>query len=571
MSTPSLAEAGPLPLAADGTSGATGLHPAVAAVGSALLLWTTFPPADWGWFAWVALVPLFLLVVSRRSRLSLYLGAWAGGFVFWGLAVQWVRLTDESAWLGWLAMAGALSVFWPLFLALSRLAVLRLRLPLMVAAPVVWVALEYARAYILSGFPWYYLAHSQHLTLPVIQVADVAGSLGVSVVIAVVNAWVVDLLTLPLLRPTPRGARPTPRQWFRFGVVAVLVGGTLGYGAFRLGTSRFRPGPRVALLQSSLLQHLKESRDPDDIVAIYRNLVDRALRAENRPDLVVWPETSYPFSYVTIDPATGPEELASQAREINPKFTTAQRIEQRNKIAAHLHAWADQAGVPMLVGGITGVHRPGGYSKYNSAMLFAPGVATAQVFHKMHLVPFGEYVPLIGTFPWLTMLTPYRGSQVPSLAFGREATTLTLGPYRLAPVICFEDTVPHVVRQFFRDTKDGRPPDLLVNMSNDGWFQGSSEHDMHLAVSVFRCVENRVPLVRAANTGVSAIVDGNGRVLASLPKLKEAVLAGIVPLDDRSGVYSAWGDWLGQSCLAVTIGLIPLAMLRSRLRPRLAV
>jgi apolipoprotein N-acyltransferase len=559
MSSPSLAEAAPEPNDAGGTRVRSGPHPVTLAVGSALVLWTAFPPADWSWLAWVALVPLFLLVPSRRPALSLYLGAWAGGMVFWSLAIQWVRLTDPSAWLGWLVMALALSVFWPAFLALTRLAVHRLRLPLMIAAPVVWVALEYVRAYFATGFPWFYLAHSQHAVLPVIQLADLTGSLGVSAVVALVNAWLVDVLTLPLLRPTPLGARLTRVQSLRLAAVATVLAATLGYGAFRLGTARFRDGPRVALIQSSFVQRLKESKRLDDLVAAYRALIDRAARAVKRPDLIVWPETSYPYGYVAIEPGLDDDTLDRQAKTLSKTLTAAQRRLQRDRIAADLHAWTDLVGIPMLVGSVTYDHRRDGLSRYNSAILFQPGLATIQCFHKLHLVPFGEYVPLIKVLPWLTVLTPYHGTHVPSLNPGRDPVWLELGPYRLAAAICFEDTVPQAVRRFFRESKDGRHPDVLINMSNDGWFQGSSEHEMHLAVSVFRAVENRVPLARAANTGVSAIVDGNGRVVVSLPTLKEGVLVGLIPLDDRAGLYSHWGDWLGLSCLAVSIGLLPLA------------
>jgi apolipoprotein N-acyltransferase len=173
-------------------------------------------------------------------------------------------------------------------------------------------------------------------------------------------------------------------------------------------------------------------------------------------------------------------------------------------------------------------------------------------------------VPLVVTFPWLTVLTPYRGEYVPSLAFGAGPRWLELGPYRFAAAICFEDTVPQVARRFFSEVPDGRQPDVLVNLSNDGWFGGSSEHEMHLAASIFRAVEFRVPLARAANTGISAIVDGNGRVLQALHTLEEGVVSGVVPLDDRTSHYTVWGDWLGLSCLAVTIGLVPLGLFRPR-------
>ena len=168
MSSRTLAEAGPRAVDSPAAAGrAPGRTRCVSGLASGLLLWFAFPPADWGWLAWVALVPLFLpgrepAVAAGRSTAGPGRGAASSG----SSSIQWVRLTDETAWLAWLVMALALSLWWPAFLALARLAVLRLRLPLMVAAPVVWVGLEYVRAYVLTGFPWYYLAHSQHRVLP---------------------------------------------------------------------------------------------------------------------------------------------------------------------------------------------------------------------------------------------------------------------------------------------------------------------------------------------------------------------------------------------------------------------
>ncbi len=146
MSPPAVAEAGPKASDSSPVAASTGVHPVVSSLVSAALLWSAFPPTNWGWLAWVALAPLFLLIKSRRSRAAIYAGAWAGGFAFWLLSIQWIRLTDESAWLAWVVMALALSAWWPAFLLLARLAVLRLRLPIMVAAPILWVGLEFVRA-----------------------------------------------------------------------------------------------------------------------------------------------------------------------------------------------------------------------------------------------------------------------------------------------------------------------------------------------------------------------------------------------------------------------------------------
>ncbi len=344
-------------------------------------------------------------------------------------------------------------------------------------------------------------------------------------------------------------------------MLAALIVATVGYGAFRLGTARFRPGPRLALMQSNLLQSRKMSADEAELLEGYRRLVEKAVRGPSLPDLIVWPETSYPYPpFIVRDPRLDAEAFERQVGRLASKRTAADWMAWMGTISGHLHGWTDELKVPMLVGALTYDFHPDGFAKYNAAILFEPGVTTVQSYYKIHLVPFGEYVPLVQTFPWLTALTPYRGGQVPSLAFGREPSAFHLGPYRFATAICFEDTVPQAVRRFFRDPKDGRRPDLLINMSNDGWFHDSSELDMHLAISVFRAVENRVPLARAVNTGLSALIDGNGSILAALPKMTEGILTRDVPLDDRISAYSAWGDWLGLSCLAITLGLIVLGL-----------
>ncbi|HEV3164290.1 MAG TPA: apolipoprotein N-acyltransferase [Isosphaeraceae bacterium] len=540
-----------------------GFHPIVPGIASGLLLWLSFPPAGWGWLAWIALMPLFLLIRTDKPRWAVYLGAWAGGEVFWLLSIQWVRLSDPgTAWLAWLVMATCLSAWWPAFLFLARLAVRRLKLPMMLAAPVAWVAFEFIRAFVISGFPWYYLAHSQYLYLHLIQIADVAGALGLSFLVAMANACWVDLLTRPLFRPSPKGPRLARPQIVRLATLAVGVIVTVGYGTYRLKTAAFRPGPRLALLQSNIKQEYKNHPDEERIVATYQGLIASALRQTERPDLIVWPETAYPHGFVVLDPKLELSAFNRQVKSLSARATVEYWRDMRLAGATRqLHGLTDQADVPMLVGTIVYDFNRSGLSRFNSAVLFEPGKTTIQSYNKLHLVPFGEYVPLIKTFPWLVILTPYRGSDhIPGLTFGGEPHWFELKGYRFATPICFEDTVPHVVRRFFAEVKDGHQPDLLINISNDGWFQWSEELEMHLAVSVFRAVENRVPLARAVNTGISAIIDGNGQIQAQMAKNTEGVLAGIAQLDDRVSLYTTWGDWLGQACLAISLGLLPLGL-----------
>ncbi len=550
-------------------------HPIVLGLTSGCLLWLSFPPAEWSWSAWFALVPLFLLIPSRRSPGAIYLGSWAGGFAFWLLAIHWIWWTDRTAWLGWVVMSLFLSTWWPAFLFLARFSMGRLRLPIILAAPILWVALEYVRAYALTGFPWFYLAHSQYRQIYLTQIADLSGALGLSLLIAAVNVYWVDLLTLPLFRAGAEGpwwARLTPSQRVRLVSVAAGLLGTLGYGAYRVETSAFRPGPRLALLQSNEVQEYNSEarKSPDALRAIYGALVDRAVKSDPPPDLIVWPETANPYGYLAIDPGLDPGAFERLVKGINPKEVAADWKDWRDSSEIHFRRWIEAIRIPMMVGSTMHDFRPSGYSRYNAAILFQAGSAI-QTYHKLHLVPFGEYVPLIDVFPWLINLMPFQGTRPHFLDFGSRPSWFELGRYRLAAAICFEDTVPQVVRRFFAEAPEGRQPDVLVNLSNDGWFHETSEHEMHLAVSTFRCVENRVPLARAVNTGVSAMVDGNGRIIRSLPRNTLGVLIGEVPLDDRTSLYSRLGDWLGLGCLAALIGLLILGILAPRTARKAAV
>jgi apolipoprotein N-acyltransferase len=504
----------------------------------------------------------------REAGLKAYLAGWLGGLTFWLLALQWLKLIDVGGFAAWIVMSLFFSLWWPLFVAVARLAVFRLRIPLMMAAPIIWVGLEYGRAHFLSGFPWYYLAHSQFRNLYLIQIADFASSLGISLLIAVVNAMVVDLATLPLFVRSWQSVRIHPRQYVRLCLVTCLLGTTLCYGAIRISTARFNDGPRLALVQSNIEQkHKNKGNRAVPIVAEFTELVDRALALRERPDLIVWPETAYPYGWISVGPAIEAATLETQVRAIAPKSSAKDWLERMESIAADLHNWTDRAKVPMLVGTIFYDHQKNALDRFNSAILFVPNIRVIHVYHKMHLVPFGEYFPFIETLPWLAALTPYAGQKLQSLSFGREPLALPLGPYRLAVSICFEDTIPHVIRQSFTAADAALQPDVLINLSNDGWFHGSAELDMHLASGVFRAIENRVPLARAVNTGLSALVDGNGEIRDSLAKETKGVLSVTVPLDRRISYYSRWGDWLGLTCLAISIGLVPMAALYRRKAP----
>lgn len=346
--------------------------------------------------------------------------------------------------------------------------------------------------------------------------------------------------------------------------MTILLGASLCYGAIRVSTATFRDGPKLALLQSNIAQRHKQKGDPAAIKARLVGLVEQALVHRDRPDLIVWPETAYPYRYIVIDPAVDTETLQNQVRTISTQITPAEWQKTQRLVIEDLNDLTAKANVPMLVGSIYYHHRKPSLEKYNSALLLRPGFSGIDFYHKMHLVPFGEYVPFIGALPWLSILTPYHGQRVPNLSFGHDPRCLRLGSTVLAVTICFEDTVPQVVARFFPNDGKVGEPDVLINLSNDGWFHGSAELDMHLAIGVFRAVEHRIPLARAVNTGLTALVDSNGEIRAALAKETDGVLSITVPLDDRASTYSRLGDWLGLSCLAVTIGLVPIGIIGAR-------
>ncbi|RUL84214.1 apolipoprotein N-acyltransferase [Tautonia sociabilis] len=549
--------------------------PAALGLASGLLLAMAYEPVAAWWLAWVALVPLLLLVRSRRSAAAVSTGAWLGGLTFWLISVEWVRSSDESAWPGWLALAIVLSCWWPVALGLMRVMVRRLGIPLMIAAPAAWIGVEYVRGlYPLNGFPWFFLGHSTYRLLPLIQVADLAGAWALGVLVMLVNAWIVGLIEEPRTVPFPDGPRIARSQVIRAAVVVGAIGACLGYGVVRLATSEFQDGPRIALIQSDIPQIFGGGPDSLEVLATFRRLVDDAL--SDRPDLVVWPETMFPYGWVDVSPGLPDDEFDRQARILLPNANPARLAEFGAEVRSLLHDWTNQAGVPMIVGITSYVFRPEGATRHNTALLLEPGTEAVQMSHKLHLVPFGEYVPLVETIPWVLALTPFDADHMPSLDPGPGPGSLRLDGWRFASAICFEDSVPHVTR-LLAGSSDGDAPDILLNLSNDGWFRGTAAHQLHLANSVLRAVELRVPVARAVNTGISAVIDGNGVVRSSLPPphrgdsahAAEGVLTATIPLDPRTSLYARFGDWLPLGCLALTLGCLPVAAgrsLRARLR-----
>lgn len=550
---------------------------------SAALLWACFTPVNASPLAWIALVPLLLLVrVEQRTR-WMYLAVYAGSVVGQLATLQWMRLGDPSMYIAWVALSVYVALYAVAFVGISRVAVHRWKMPLVATSAVVWTGLEYVRAHMLTGFAWYFLGHSQYRWLELIQISDLVGAYGVSFVIAmcsgalalmIPHGWMIRLkLAHPSTGPVTASGLSLG-QLIQIAMALCVFGSTLTYGYVRRSQANFTPGPRVALIQGNFLASLRvASPPPEEIFLTHLRLMAHSVKEQ--PDVIVWPEGMFPFPLLTAAEGLTDEQLHEQAPYLK---TEAWRDEWVRKTMVTESLRTNAA---LILGIHAADAKQDRLYQYNSAAFVRPDVGLAGRYDKLHRVPFGEYIPLRESLPWLSDLTPYRGSD--GLDKGNAAAVFEYGKWRMAPVICFEDTVPHLVRGIVAagsQNDTGPEVSLLVNLTNDGWFHGSSELDQHLITAAFRAVECRTPMVRAVNTGISAIIDGDGTILdpevfidgearrnapaeprtsardpqtGAWHRQLNAALVHTVPLDPRRSLYVRFGDWFAMLCCATAV------------------
>lgn len=532
---------------------------------SALLLWAAFPP--WGMWplAWVAPIG-WLLLIRDETPLGRwgYLAVWLGGCVMWLALLQGIRLPHPALYAGWIALSGYLAVYPLLFVGLGRSAVHNCRVSLVLAAPIVWVGLEYLRGHALTGFSMALLAHSQMSQTLLIQVADTFGAYAVSFLMMLTAACVVN--TIPVRgKPSREGKK---WNWQAAGLAVAVVCGMTAYGRFRLSESSPVAGQpsqagrelQVALIQGSFDTFYEFNPERNqEIYERYRELSRQAAGENAELDLLIWPESVFTGDLAEIlieddidrlqppaDVDYPPEEYRQLLQHFAGVF--AQKVRDN---AGVLNASEHRSKVHLLVGTDTQTFTAEGSARYNSALMIDPAGEVAGRYYKMHRVMFGEYLPFGDTFPGIYDWTPMPGG----ITAGRQPQALVVDGVHAVPSICFESTVPHLIRQnvaWLR--RQGKSPALLVNLTNDGWFLGSSILDLHLACNVFRAVENRLPMLVAANTGISAAVSSDGRILARGPRRDERVLHATIPIRQRTSLYHQLGDWPSLVCL-LTCGL----------------
>jgi apolipoprotein N-acyltransferase len=343
----------------------------------------------------------------------------------------------------------------------------------------------------------------------------------------------------------------------------LVMAAAIGYGCWRMSGQNMRPGPTVALIQGDIEMNFGgDNASPDDVVTEYIDQSKQALAKRANLSLVVWPETMYRYGLFSFQKELKPpKEWTDQSSE------TPEQVEQRsrnylselqNRFKQIVHEQFNLEAPPPLLFGLEAVYgeneKDNSYTEhhYNSAQFIDPNGQPLNRYDKMHPVMFGEYIPLAEYIPFLYKITPLTGG----LTVGTAAVCQELNGIRYAPDVCYETVIPHLIRrQVLELRQQSKEPDVLVNVTNDAWFRNSSELDMHLACDVFRAIEMRKPLVIAANMGLTASIDGDGRVVDQIPRGKKAFLIADVRLDSRHSFYLDHGDWFSALCLLGCIGL----------------
>ena len=404
--------------------------------------------------------------------------------------------------------------------------------------------------------------------------ADAGGVYLVSAVVAAVNGavyeWALRMRPYQWLVGIPSAwrARTFHRETVVTAGTALFALVVVGYGTYRMIHPPFANGPRVAAIQENIPQ-TEKMEDVRGLFQRYDRLCTSAANASPKPDLVIWPETCYPGSwYLLADGADLSAAPADVRQEVG---------EGLNDNALLVRHAKENWGANVLLG-LNAVEYDGKKLwKSNSAVLLRPdGGADATRYDKMHLVPFGEYVPLKETFPWLQEFTPYKhdyscrpGDTFALFGIKPQDPKVKKRDLTFGVLICYEDSDPSIAREY--NPSSGRPgADFLVNMSNDGWFDGTEEHEQHFAICRFRAVESRRSVVRAVNMGISGIIDPDGRVKElpdyewSTSKKTIAIVAGEVPLDSRGSFYALAGDWMPALCWILVFAGLGLARWRGK-------
>ncbi|MBW2599444.1 MAG: apolipoprotein N-acyltransferase [Deltaproteobacteria bacterium] len=483
---------------------------------SGVLIFLSFPKADIGFLAWVALVPLLYAIKDTDLPGAFRTGFVAGlvyntGLLYWIVFVV-VHYGHLPFYAGVSVML-LLVIYLSLYPALFCVGVVYFRrkgMRAVLIAPLLWTSLEYLKAHLISGFPWEDLAYSQHGYLPMIQVGDITGIYGITFLIVLLNCIVYDCISGSFSSSGSEKKRLLPEIVIGFSLLLLVF----GYGIYRIdnlkNTIKDSDSIDVSLIQGNIDQSVKWSQEYQaDTMKIYRDMSADA--SKGGASLIVWPETAAPFSFQNYD---------ERSRDV---INTAKKA----------NSW-------LLFGSLGYAREKGKISFRNSAYLISPEGTVSGRYDKVHLVPFGEYVPLRNILFFVDKLVEGAGDFTP----GGEITPLSMGDRKIGILICYEGIFPEISREYCL-----KGADLLVNITNDAWYGDTSAPCQHLTMAAFRAIENRTYLIRAANTGISAIVDPTGKIVSRTVLFERTALNGPVKFTRQNTFYSRYGNVFACSCI----------------------
>jgi apolipoprotein N-acyltransferase len=507
---------------------------------SGLLLTASFPNIGISPLVWIALVPLLLAIRGLSPFSGFRLGLLTGVTHYLSLA-YWLGYTMNTygglPWIIAVPIVFLLAGYLALYIAVFCTVLCTFgRKPLvgLLLIPLLWVMLEYIRSFLLTGFPWGYLGHTQSKLLHMIQISDITGVYGISFLIVAVNA-ALFMGCLAVWKKTWFGAKV--HSLTALGAVAggaALLAGAWFYGDLKLKelAEMMEKSPKAAIV--AVQGNIDQSQKWDQRLQQYiiNKYIDLSLSA--RPGssaLFVWPETAAPFYFTYDEPLT-----------------------------RMLLNGVQRAGYDFLIGSPSFTIENEKVEYYNSAYLIRSDGTVAGKYDKVHLVPFGEYVPLKKYLPFLGKIVEHIGD----FRSGEKGKTLLWGKTRLGILICFEIIFPELSRAA---VKNGAK--VLLNLTNDAWYGRTSAPYQHFSMAVFRAVENRRSLVRSANTGISAFIDPTGASHGETEIFIPTAQTYRVPLLNIQSCYTRYGDIFAMGCslLAVWLLVIGVYLKRRGVRP----
>jgi len=491
---------------------------------SSLLLVLSFPRPDFGWFVWVGFIPLFFALENKSKKQTFWL-SYLWGIFFWAGLIYWLV---NVTLLGYIFLVLYLALYSGLFGLITSYE-LRVTSYGFLVLPCAWVSLEYLRSHLFTGFPWAILGYSQYKNLLLIQIADITGAYGVSFLIVLVNMAIYSAVSpsIPLRASRQLSAISKIKKCL---LAVSIISVVYIYGYYKMYHTRHdaggmtqdvrRPAFAISIVQGNIPPTEKWDAAYNNLILEKYSLLS-SVAANKNSQLIVWPETSFP-GFWDEEPDLR-EKVLDLAKNTGANFLIGAPVVENDR-------------------------------SYNTAIFISGRGEELKRYRKVHLVPFGEYIPLTKILGFLE-----KRFSIGDYARGKEFSVFNTGqlfltPTRFSVLICFEDIFPGLVRRFVQEGAE-----FLINITEDGWYGKAGASFQHAQAAVFRAVENRRYLVRVANTGYSCFINSQGKIVSELKDKQGSRLfiTGVhtdkVIAHTEKTFYSQWGDGFAFVCIAVSL------------------